>query len=428
MLMKPIRLLALLFLALASAFAHAQLRIDVTGVGANQIPIAIAPFANEAGVPVPGAQSLTDVIRADLQRSGLFRIVETGNIRLDENTPVNYNDWRGRGDALVVGSVNRLADGRYDVRFRLLDVVKQAQLGGSAYTPPAAQLRLVAHRIADEIYEKLTGDKGVFATRIAYVLKQGARYTLQVADADGFNAQPALSSNEPIISPAWSPDGGRLAYVSFESRKPVVYVHTIATGQRRVVANFRGSNSAPAWSPDGSRLAVTLTLGGQSQIYSIAADGSGEPRKLASSAGIDTEPQFSPDGRYLYFTSDRGGSPQIYRMPAGGGDAQRMTFRADYATSPQISPDGKTLAYIKRNGGKYQVAALDLESGQDTTLTDTGADESPSFAPNGKTLLYATVDGGRDVLGIVSVDGRVRQRLTLAAGDVREPTWGPFAK
>lgn len=418
----------LIALGVLCSVAHAQLRIDVTGVGANQIPIAIAPFAGEDGVPVPGAKTLTDVVRADLQRSGLFRIVDASGVKGDENSQVNYNAWRGQADALVLGSVGRLADGRYDVRFRLLDIAKQAPLGGSASSPPASQLRLVAHRIADEIYEKLTGDKGVFSTRIAYVLKQGPKYTLQVADADGFNAQPALTSNEPIISPAWSPDGSKLAYVSFESRKPVVYVHTIATGQRRVVANFRGSNSAPGWSPDGTRLAVTLTLAGQSQLYLINADGAGEPRRLSTSPGIDTEPLFAPDGQSIFFTSDRGGSPQIYRMDTAGGNVQRVTFKGDYATSARIAPDAKSITYIKRTAGKFQVATLDLGTGQENLLTEGPMDESPSFAPNGKMILYGTNDGAREALGVVTVDGRVRQRLSVAAGDVREPTWGPFVK
>lgn len=402
--------------------AQAQLRIDVTGVGAHQIPVAIATFAGESALP----QSITEVVKADLQRSGLFRVVDASTARLDEKSTVNYADWRGRADALVIGSAQKLADGRYDIRFRLLDVAKQAQLEGLSMTPIASQLRLSGHRIADIVYEKLTGDKGVFSTRIAYILKRGSGYTLNVADADGYNAQVALTSNEPIISPAWSPDGSKLAYVSFEQRKPVVYTHDILSGRRQAVASFKGSNSAPNWSPDGKQLVVTLTLSGISQLYVIAADGSGSPRRLTHSSGIDTEGVFSADGQSVYFTSDRGGGPQIYRVAVDGGSAQRVTFSGDYNVSPSISPDGKTLAYVTRRDGRYRVASLDLASSQEVLITDTTADESPSFAPNGRYVLYATVAEGRDVLGVASVDGRVRQRLSVAAGDVREPTWGPF--
>ena len=292
---------------------RAQLRVEITGVGGQQFPIAIAPFAQEGA----GAQDVDAIVRADLARSGLFRIIDAGAQPIAENANVNLADWKTRGaDALVIGSSRRLADGRFDVRFRLLDTVKQTQLDGLSYLAPAAELRLTAHRIADRIYEKLTGERGVFATRIAYVVQTSRNsWELHVADADGANSQAALRSREPIISPAWASDGIRLAYVSFETGKPVVYVHTVTTGERKAVANFRGSNSAPAWSPDGRSLAVTLTREGNSQIFLMNADGS-NVRRITQSSGIDTEPVFSPDGQWIYFTSDRGGGPQIYRMPA----------------------------------------------------------------------------------------------------------------
>jgi TolB protein len=417
----------LLVLAAAFAFAgatHAQLSIEITGAGAQRIPIAIAPFPGEAALPA----AITGIVRADLERSGLFRGIEVPQIapQLTEASSVDFAEWRSRlADALVLGSVVQRPDGRFEARFRLYDVVKQAPLGGIAYTLTREQARATAHRIADYIYEKLTGEKGVFSTRIAYVVKRGNRYELQIADADGAGEETALASFEPIISPAWSPDGRRLAYVSFENKKPVVYVHSLLDGKRYVAANFKGSNSAPAWSPDGARLAVALSRDGNSQIYLINADGSGA-RRLTHSGGIDTEPVFSPDGQHLYFTSDRGGSPQIYRMPAAGGDAQRVTFEGSYNVSPRISADGRKLAYIARNNGKFQAALLDLVSRQTQVLTDSERDESPSIAPNGRMVLLATVVGGRGILSAVSSDGRVKQRLSMSAGDVREPAWGPF--
>jgi len=413
----------LVFLSLlAATLAHAQLSIEITGAGANRIPVAIANFAGDPAA----AQVVTATIRADLERSGLFKLVDPGGAPLDENSPVNFGDWKGRGaDALAAGSLVRGANGRMEARFRLYDTQKQAALGGAVYVTGNDQLRAAGHRIADYIYEKLTGEKGVFSTRVAYVVKSGGQFKLQIADADGQGAATALTSKEPIISPVWSPDGSRLAYVSFEKKKPVIYVHSLASGQRQVVANFKGSNSAPAWSPDGRRLAVVLSKDGNSQIYVVNADGTGVQR-LTQSAGIDTEPRYSPDGGSIYFTSDRGGSPQIYRMGANGGDAQRITFEGSYNVSPRPSPDGKSLAFISRRDGRFQLAVMDLASKQVQILTDSHKDESPSFAPNSRMVLIATEIGGRGVLSAVSTDGRIKQRLSIAAGDVREPAWGPF--
>ena len=407
---------------LAVTTAQAQLSIEITGAGANRIPVAIANFAGDTAA----AQVVTTTVRADLERSGLFKLIDPAGATLDENAQINFADWKGRGaDALAAGSLTRAPDGRMQARFRVYDTQKQVALGGAVYVTSNDQLRAAGHRIADYIYEKLTGEKGIFSTRIAYVVKSGGQFKLQIADADGQGAVTALSSTEPIISPVWSPDGGKLAYVSFEKKKPVIYVHTLASGQRQVVANFKGSNSAPAWSPDGRKLAVVLSKDGNSQIYSVNADGTGVQR-LTQSSGIDTEPRYSPDGGSIYFTSDRGGSPQIYRMSANGGDAQRVTFEGSYNVSPRPSPDGKSLAFISRRDGRFQLAVMDLASKQVQILTDSHKDESPSFAPNSRMILIATETGGRGVLSAVSSDGRIKQRLSISAGDVREPAWGSF--
>jgi TolB protein len=404
--------------------AAAQLNIQITGSGANQIPIAVLQFAGEGILP----GSVSDVVAKDLENSGRFKNQYSGGVNPlpTEMSQVNFGDWKARNaDAVVIGSAQRLPDGRYEVRFRLLDVPRQTQLDGRAFTLSAGQWRLTAHRIADFIYEKLTGDRGVFSTRIAYVVKSRARYELRVADADGENGVTVLTSPEPILSPAWSPDGTRLAYVSFQQKKPVIYIQDLIGGKQVPVANYRGSNSAPAWSPDGKQLAVVLSREGSSQIYLMNPDGS-NVRRLMTSPGIDTEPCFTPDGQGLFFTSDRGGSPQIYRVGLGGGDATRVTFDGNYNVTPRISPDGKTLVYIARNSGRFQLTAMDLDSRQTQSLTNTQKDESPSFAPNSRVILYATELGGRGVLARVSSDGRFSQRIPDQAADVREPAWGPF--
>ena len=419
-------LLAFLVLGLPLRLTHAALTIEIVGGGEKQVPVAIAPLQDEARLPY----RVSEIVAADLARSGLFRVIDPGGITPMPSEPgeVRYGDWSSRGaDALVIGSVTPAADGRFEVRFRLMDVQKQAQLAGFSYTISSSQTRNVAHRIADVVYEKLLGIPGAFATRITYVVKRGARYELHVADADGFGEQTVVASDEPIISPAWSPDGNRLAYVSFEAKKPVVYVQTLSSGQRRMLANFRGSNSSPAWSPDGRRLAIVLTRDGNSQIYSIGAEG-GSVSRLSSSNSIDTEPNFSPDGQWLLFTSDRGGSPQVYRMPATGGAAERLTFDGTYNVSPRYSPDGKSFVYVQRSGGRFSLMLQEFATRQAIPLTDGGIDESPSFAPNGRMIVYASKQGGRGILAAVSSDGRVKQRLTVQSGDVREPAWGPMQK
>ena len=403
--------------------AVAQFRVDIAGVGATQMPIAVSDFRDEAR----SGQSVGAIIRADLERSGQFLpSVATGSLS-EASLPI-WADWRVRGaDALVAGSVTRLADGRFDLRFKLWDVVRGQELAAEANAVNADDVRLAAHRIADTIYEKLTGEKGVFSTRIAYVTRAGSRYSLRVTDADGEGGQIALGSPEPIISPAWSPDGKDLAYVSFESGKAVVWLQEVASGRRRVLANYRGTNSAPAFSPDGMQLAVSLSRDGGSQLFMIGRDGQGL-RRLTQSSAIDTEPVFAPDGRTLYFVSDRGGGPQIYRMPVAGGSAERVSFSGNYNISPAISPDGRTLAYVSRDSGAFRISTLDLATGNARQISDTNEDEGPSFSPNGRLLIYATRFMGRDVLMTSTVDGRIKARLISTAADVREPTWGPFGR
>ena len=419
----PIRIVLAVFALFGALAAHAQLTIDITTSGAREIPIAVLPMAGEAGQP----QSVSQVVGADLSRTGLFKLVDpTGVTPLpSEPSDVNFADWSSRNaEALVIGKIEPAPDGRLEVRFRLFDVAKQAQLASYSYVVTPQQLRATAHRIADVIYEKLTGDKGVFSTKIAYVVKRNEhRYELQVAD--GYNAQSVLASNEPIMSPAWSPDGSRLAYVSFDRKKPMVVVQNLAEGTTRVIADFRGNNSAPAWSPDGRFLLVALSKDGLTQVYRMPATG-GTPQRLTDSSDIDTQGCYSPDGQWIAFTSDRGGTPQLYRMPATGGPAQRLTFDGNYNVGPRFSPDGKYIAFVQREAGRYHIASLELATGQVLTLTDGSLDDSPTYAPNGKMILYEAQVGGRGQLAAVSSDGRVRQRLTSSAGDVQDPAWGPM--
>ncbi|HEY0956575.1 MAG TPA: Tol-Pal system beta propeller repeat protein TolB [Roseateles sp.] len=409
--------------ALGAAPALAQVRIDIAGVGGTRMPVAIVDFRDEAKSPQP----IAAIIRADLERSGQFRSVDAPGGLNETSSPV-YAEWKARqADALVAGSVARLADGRLDIRFKLWDVVKGTELVGQAQAVHPDDARLAAHRIADLIYEKLTGEKGVFATRMAYVTKAGRRYSLVVADADGEGAKVALTSAEPIISPAWAPNGRELAYVSFESGKATVRIQDVQTGGRRVLADFKGTNSAPAWSPDGNQLALSLSRDGGTQLFVINRDGSGL-RRIAQSSAIDTEACYAPDGSKIYFVSDRGGGPQIYRMPAGGGAAERVTFNGGYNISPAISPDGRTMAYVTRAGGAFRLSVMDLGTGQTQQISEANDDESPAFAPNGKLIVYASRAGGKEVLMTSTLDGKIKTPLLVTLVEVREPTWGPFVR
>ncbi len=414
-----------IFMGLFVSPVNAQMNIEIKGVGQTLYPIAVARFKDEDKLPV----KISDVIRQNLTRSGYFRNIELGNGVEDDQVIPNFKTWAARGaDALAVGSVTQKSPGQYEVRYRLYDIRKGESLNGLIVSASEDNLRLAAHKISDDIIFKLLGERGVFSTRLSYVMKEGKRYRLVISDADGQNMRNALNSSEPIISVAWSPDGQKIAYVSFEDRKPIVYVHELATGRRIVLSNERGNNSAPSWAPDGKSLAISLSKDGNTQIYRVNADGS-NLRRLTQGNTIDTEPQFSPDGKFIYFTSDRGGNPQIYRMSADGErgeSAKRISFKQPYATSARISPDGKYLAYIGGAGGGFKLFLMNLLTGDSTPMTDTSFDESPSFAANGRYILYSTQVGGKKVLAAVSVDGYVKQILSVPGSDVRQPSWGPF--
>lgn len=418
----------LMFVLLAGRGAYAEMTIEIVGGGASKHAIAVVPFKDET---TRMRDALTPIIRSDLELSGVFRMVDGSAIA---NVPVEVADiryplWQAAGaQSIAIGKVEPVAGGQVKISFRLMDVAQKKQLTSGEFTVTPDRGREVAHTIADMIYEAITGQKGIFNTRVVYVLKSGRNYMLQVgliSDVDSNRAQTILRSKEPIISPSWSPDGRYLAYVSFESKKPVVWVQDLATGQRRAVANFKGSNSAPAWSPDGSKLAVVLTTTGNSQIYLVNTLG-GPPRRLSYSDAIDTEPAFTPDGSQIYFVSDRTGGPQIYRMAVSGGQAQRVTWQGSYNVSPRVSPDGRTLTFIRREAGRFRVMAQDLGTGDVRALSENGYNERPSFAPNGRMVLYASDAGGKSVLYATTLDGSSKVRLAVINGEVQDPSWGPF--
>lgn len=433
---KPLRwlaALAALLLPLAASAQQRGLEIDIVGGNASATPIAVVPMPYQ-GSGSPPATDVAAVVRADLDRSGQFRTLPEAQIveRPTRGSEVQYPTWRAlKQDYLVVGRVLDAGEGAYRVEYELFDVAKGERLLGLAMTARSSAMRDVAHQMADAIYEKITGVRGAFWTRIAYVTASGTggnmRYALMVADSDGYNPQTIVRSAEPLLSPNWSPDGKKLAYVSFERGNSSIYVQDISTGARELVASFRGINSAPAFSPDGRRLAMALSRSGNPELY-VMDLGSKQLTQITNHFGIDTEPVWSPDGSSIYFTSDRGGRPQIYQVPASGGSANRVTFQGNYNAKATVSYDGKKIAVAQGAGNSYKIAMMDSSLGSPrwSTLSTGSLDESPSFAPNASMILYAAREGGRGVLYAVSADGRVRQRLVLADGDVREPAWSPY--
>ncbi len=427
------RLFTLLTLFLCTT-AHARLEIEISGGTEAALPIAVAPFQWQ--VKGSAEEELHSIISADLRRGGLFRPLAEGDLpeRPKGALAVKFDKWRQAGmESLVIGAVSANTEG-YQVEFQLLDVVSGKQLIGYSIPVRKDGLRRVAHQIADLVQERLTGIKGAYNTHIVYVTVVGSnpkkrRYRLAIADADGYNEQIILESREPLLSPTWSPDGERLAYVSFESGRSNIYIQSVRAGSRRLVASYPGINSAPAWSPDGRLLAMSLSQDGNSEIY-VKDLSSGSLMRITNNYAIDTEPTFSPDGSRLYFTSDRGGKPQVYQVEMNGIRAvsrpTRVTYEGSYNARPALSPDGKQMSMVQGEGNTYRIAVMNLDSGRVRVLTRSRLDESPSFAPNGQMVIYASEVGGRGVLEVVSVDGLSHQRLRVDQGDVREPAWSPY--
>jgi TolB protein len=427
------RLLTLLLLATLSLSARANLTIEITQGLEGALPIAVVPFAWRGDPGQPPPQAVGEVVANDLERSGRFTPLPVADMlaRPARAEDVDFRDWRAVNvDNLVIGEISPNGPGGYLVKFFLYDVFRGEQVTGYSMPTTARDLRATAHYIADVIYETLTGEPGAFATRIAYVtsVREGdekVRVELRVADADGYNPQTIVSSEDPIMSPAWAPDGRRIAYVSFENAQPSIWVQEVFTGQRERLTSFKGINGAPAWSPDGRFLALTLSKDGNPDIF-VMDIARRSLRPLTRHWAIDTEPAWAPDGKSLVFTSDRGGSPQIYRVPIAGGEPRRVTFEGSYNARASFSPDGRSLAMVTRVDSQFRIAILDLQSNVSRIMSSGRLDESPSFAPNGSMLIYATRANGRGVLAAVSTDGRVQQRLRLQTGDVREPVWSPY--
>jgi TolB protein len=427
---KFVRILSTVMLLALFQNASAALTIEITEGVDSALPIAIVPFDTSklsSKLPV----DLAKIVASDLNRSGVLKSMNRAELPANPHysNQVKYSRWRSAGqDYLVVGRVLEKSPGNYNIEFQLLDVLKQKQLLGRSMPAKKRNLRSRAHQISDFIYQQITGTRGAFNTRIAYVRAQkdaGRKFVLQVADTDGFNAQNVLESDEPIMSPSWSPDGKSLAYVSFENKRAEIFIQHLATARRSKVAGFSGLNSAPSWSPNGKFLALVLSKDGSPDVYTLNT-ATKRLKRLTKHRSIDTEPVWTSDGKAIIFTSDRAGSPQLYQINANGGKPKRLTFEGRYNTAANLSPDGKFIAMVHGDRGQYKIAQFDRETGNLTVLTDSSLDESPSFSPNGKMLLYASTRGNNGFLFAVSIDGRAKHKLSDQAGDIREPVWGPF--
>lgn len=403
-----------LFGLIISISAFAALDLELTQGVDSAIPIAVTAFA----------PSIHDVVVSDLKNSGRFRISDASN----------PNEWKQQKlEAAVTANVQELGGNQYSVAFQLHDVLNNTTLLDRKYTISGSQLRQLSHHISDLIYQQLTGDRGVFSTKIAYILvqraaanMQQAKYTLEVADADGFNPKTLLSSDQPLMSPSWSPDGKYISYVSFEGNRAAIYQQSVATGAREIISKFPGINGAPAWSPDGRKLAIVLSQTGYPKIYLLDLT-SKHLEQITNEWYLDTEPNWAPDGKSIIFTSNRGGSnPQIYRIYLNTKKIERVTFNGSYNARGSFASDGKSIAMLHQDGDLFSIAVQDLDSDRLTVLTKSGYDESPSIAPNGKMIVYATNFNGRGVLAVVSTDGRVKLMLPARQGEVQEPAWSPF--
>ncbi len=426
--MKIIWLVGLL-LGLLSSKVFAGLTIEITGGIDDPTPIAVVPFSGAHGL----SEDVQAIISADLRRSGLFRSIPKTDMLGSPSTQADvfYSDWRKlKASYLVIGRMS-VVGGNYQLQFELFDVLSQKKVLEKKVAGSSRQLRDIAHAVSDTVYEAVTGIRGAFSTKIIYVqdlkVVGKGRYRLMYADADGARERVLFASREPLLSPAWSNDMTRVAYVSFETTRPAIFVQEIATGRRTQVTNYKGLNGAPSWSPDDKHLTLVLSKDGNPEIYTLELV-SGKVRRVTNHFAIDTEPNWSVDGKSIIFTSNRGGSPQIYQVEVASKRVERLTFEGDYNARPRVSPDGQTLIMVHRQGGVFHIASQNIKTGDMRILTETWLDESPSVAPNGAMLLYATQYKKKGVLAAVSMDAGIKFRLPSKQGDVREPAWSPFSK
>ncbi|MFP3978245.1 Tol-Pal system beta propeller repeat protein TolB [Marinobacter sp. KMM 10035] len=428
----PITIIAAFFLMLTAAgSAQAELLIRITEGADSAIPVSVVPFAENGSMPV--GDKLSSIVQADLAMSGEFRPLPPEKMLSlpSKRSDVYFRDWRLLGQRYVlVGELTRTGD-RVEARYELFDVNREERILGETAGAPASNIRSLAHHVSDKVYEAITGVPGAFSTKLAYVTLERengkSRYRLQVSDIDGKRAGIRLESKEPILSPAWSPDGRKLAYVSFETGKPAIFVHELSSGQRTKVADFPGLNSAPAWSQDGQSLLMTLSKDGNAEIYQMNLQ-SRKVTKLSNHWAIDTEAAWDSAGKGIFFTSDRSGGPQIYYMAKPGAEPRRITFGSRYNARPRPDNTGKYVYYVHQRDRAFTIARTNLETDEETVLTRTESDESPSVSPNGRMLIYATKQSGESVLTVISADGGAAYSLPASEGDVRDPAWGPIVR